>query len=78
MTVTEALALLVAGAAAGIISTVVGLASLVSYPALLAIGLPPLTANMTNTAAPTPVNSSATVLVILAVSGGSPIASSAG
>jgi uncharacterized membrane protein YfcA len=51
VTVTEALALLVAGAAAGFISTVVGLASLVSYPALLAIGLPPLTANMTNTVA---------------------------
>ncbi len=48
---TEALALLVAGAAAGFISTVVGLASLVSYPALLAIGLPPLSANMTNTVA---------------------------
>jgi uncharacterized protein len=51
VTVTEALALLVAGAAAGFISTVVGLASLVSYPALLAIGLPPLSANMTNTVA---------------------------
>jgi uncharacterized membrane protein YfcA len=38
-----------AGVAAGIISTVVGLASVVSYPALLAIGLPPLAANMTNT-----------------------------
>jgi uncharacterized membrane protein YfcA len=51
VTVTEALVLLVAGAAAGFISTVVGLASLVSYPVLLAIGLPPLTANMTNTVA---------------------------
>ncbi len=51
MTVAEALALVVAGAAAGFISTVVGLASLVSYPALLAIGLPPLSANMTNTVA---------------------------
>jgi uncharacterized protein len=51
MTVTEALVLLVAGAAAGFVSTVVGLASLVSYPALLAIGLPPLSANMTNTVA---------------------------
>jgi hypothetical protein len=51
VTVTEALALLVAGAAAGFTSTVVGLASLVSYPALLAIGLPPLSANMTNTVA---------------------------
>ncbi len=51
VTVTEALALLAAGVAAGFTSTVVGLASLISYPALLAIGLPPLTANMTNTVA---------------------------
>ncbi|ONH62453.1 transporter [Frankia sp. CcI49] len=36
---------------AGITSTVAGLASLVSYPALLAVGLEPRTANMTNTAA---------------------------
>jgi hypothetical protein len=49
VTVTEGLALVAAGMAAGIISTVVGLASVVSYPALLAIGLPPLAANMTNT-----------------------------
>ena len=43
------LALVAAGVAAGVFSTVVGLASVVSYPALLAIGLPPLSANMTNT-----------------------------
>ena len=49
MTVTEGLALVAAGVAAGVLSTVVGLASVVSYPALLAIGLPPLAANMTNT-----------------------------
>ena len=49
MTVTEALALAGAGVAAGVVSTVVGLASVISYPALLAIGLPPLAANMTNT-----------------------------
>jgi uncharacterized membrane protein YfcA len=49
VTVAEGLALAAAGVAAGVISTVVGLASVVSYPALLAIGLPPLTANMTNT-----------------------------
>src|SRR6478735_11025792 len=49
VTVTEGLALAAAGAVAGVISTVVGLASVVSYPALLAIGLPPLAANMTNT-----------------------------
>ena len=49
VTVVEALALVVAGVLAGMVSTVVGLASVVSYPALLAIGLPPLSANMTNT-----------------------------
>lgn len=36
---------------AGVVSTVASVASLVSYPALLAIGLPPLTANVTNTVA---------------------------
>src|SRR5215470_19393696 len=51
MTVVEALALAAAGVAGGVVSTVVGLASVVSYPALLAIGLPPLSANMTNTVA---------------------------
>jgi uncharacterized membrane protein YfcA len=51
VTVAEALALAAAGVAAGVISTVVGLASVVSYPVLLAIGLPPLAANMTNTVA---------------------------
>jgi len=49
VTVVEALALVAAGVVAGMVSTVVGLASLISYPALLAIGLPPLSANMTNT-----------------------------
>jgi uncharacterized protein len=49
VTVVEALVLVVAGVVAGMVSTVVGLASVVSYPALLAIGLPPLSANMTNT-----------------------------
>ncbi|ETY75561.1 sulfite exporter TauE/SafE family protein [Lactiplantibacillus fabifermentans] len=44
------LILLPVGAIAGIVSTVGGLASLVSYPALLALGLPPVTANVTNTA----------------------------
>lgn len=39
------------GVAAGVVSTVVSLASIVSYPALLAFGLPPLTANVTNTVA---------------------------
>jgi uncharacterized membrane protein YfcA len=37
------------GLVAGIVSTVASLASVVSYPVLLALGLPPLSANMTNT-----------------------------
>ncbi len=44
-------ALVGAGVAAGVLSTVVGLASLVSYPALLLLGLPPVAANVTNTVA---------------------------
>jgi uncharacterized membrane protein YfcA len=43
--------LLAAGVLAGVAGSVAGLASLVSYPALLAVGLPPLTANVTNTVA---------------------------
>jgi len=49
MKVSEALVLLAAGTAGGIFSTVVAIASLVTYPALLALGVPPLAANMTNT-----------------------------
>ena len=40
-----------AGILAGIVSVVASLASLVSYPALLALGLPPVSANVTNTVA---------------------------
>jgi uncharacterized membrane protein YfcA len=43
--------LLVAGVLAGLASTVAAMASLVSYPVLLALGLPPVSANMTNTVA---------------------------
>jgi uncharacterized membrane protein YfcA len=49
MRYSEALILLAAGTAGGICSTVVAIASLVSYPVLLALGVPPLAANMTNT-----------------------------
>lgn len=49
MTLADGLVLLAAGTAAGIASTVLSLASLISYPVLLALGLPPLTANVTNT-----------------------------
>lgn len=48
MTIADAAVLIGAGALAGLVSVVASLASLVSYPVLLALGLPPLTANMTN------------------------------
>lgn len=51
MIVTNVLILLGVGILAGIVSTVASLASVVSYPALLALGIPPLSANMTNTVA---------------------------
>lgn len=37
-----------AGFGAGLVGSVAGLASLISYPMLLAMGLPPVTANVTN------------------------------
>lgn len=43
--------LFVAGFAAGFLASVAGLASLISYPVLLALGVPPVSANTTNTAA---------------------------
>ena len=50
-TPAELIALLGVGVLAGIVSTVASLASIVSYPALLALGLPPVSANVTNTVA---------------------------
>jgi uncharacterized membrane protein YfcA len=49
MSVYLALALLAAGIGGGVAGTVASVASVVSYPALLALGLPPLAANVTNT-----------------------------
>lgn len=43
--------LALAGLAAGLVGSMAGLASLFSYPALLAAGLPPIAANVTNTVA---------------------------
>ncbi|MGN6605673.1 MAG: sulfite exporter TauE/SafE family protein [Jatrophihabitans sp.] len=40
-----------AGAVAGVIGTAGGITSLVAYPALLAVGIPPLVANVTNSVA---------------------------
>ena len=51
MTWPDALILFAAGIGAGLSGSIAGLASLFSYPALLAVGLPPLTANVTNTVA---------------------------
>lgn len=49
--VAQTAALLGVGLVAGVVSVVVSLASVVSYPALLALGLPPVAANVTNTVA---------------------------
>jgi uncharacterized membrane protein YfcA len=51
MTALEFGLLVLAGVGAGLIGSIAGLASLVSYPALLATGIPPVTANVTNTVA---------------------------
>ena len=51
MTAPDLLLLLAAGFGAGLVGYVTGMASLVSYPALLFVGLNPLAANVTNTVA---------------------------
>jgi uncharacterized protein len=49
MSVWQALLVFVAGIGAGTINTVVGSGTLITFPTLLAVGLPPLTANVSNT-----------------------------
>jgi uncharacterized membrane protein YfcA len=49
VTVWQMVAVLLAGAAAGTINTVVGSGTLITFPTLLAIGVPPVTANVSNT-----------------------------
>ena len=49
VTPLEALAVLLAGIAAGALNTIVGSGSLLTFPTLLAVGLPPITANVSNT-----------------------------
>jgi uncharacterized protein len=49
MTIYHVIALLGAGLGGGLAGTMASIASVVSYPALLALGLPPLAANVTNT-----------------------------
>ncbi|MFG1705003.1 sulfite exporter TauE/SafE family protein [Nonomuraea sp. M3C6] len=48
MTPWEMVAVLAAGIAGGTINTVVGSGSLITFPTLLAVGLPPITANVSN------------------------------
>lgn len=47
----DAALLFAAGIGGGLVGSIAGLASLTTYPALLLIGLPPVTANVTNTVA---------------------------
>ena len=49
MNVLQALLVFVAGIWAGTINTVVGSGTLITFPVLLAVGLPPVTANVSNT-----------------------------
>ncbi|MEV4440888.1 sulfite exporter TauE/SafE family protein [Streptomyces sp. NPDC049577] len=49
MSIWEALAVLAAGIGAGTINTIVGSGTLITFPVLLATGLPPVTANVSNT-----------------------------
>ncbi|MFF4339962.1 sulfite exporter TauE/SafE family protein [Kitasatospora sp. NPDC001540] len=48
MTLWEMTAVLLAGVAAGTINTIVGSGTLITFPVLLAVGLPPVTANVSN------------------------------
>ncbi|HET6562546.1 MAG TPA: sulfite exporter TauE/SafE family protein [Marmoricola sp.] len=54
MTGLEELTVLVAGFGAGVMTATVGVASLLSFPVLLAVGLPPVVANASNTVGMTP------------------------
>ncbi|WP_370411503.1 sulfite exporter TauE/SafE family protein [Streptomyces fradiae] len=49
LSIWEMLAVFAAGTAAGAINTVVGSGTLITFPVLLATGLPPITANVSNT-----------------------------
>jgi hypothetical protein len=49
MTLLEGAIILVAGIAAGIVNVVAGAGTLITFPTLLALGIPPITANVSNT-----------------------------
>jgi uncharacterized protein len=48
MSPAEAVAVVAAGVGAGTINTIVGSGTLITFPVLLAVGLPPVTANVSN------------------------------
>ena len=48
MSAFEVVAILLAGLAAGTINTVVGSGTLITFPTLLLLGIPPITANISN------------------------------
>lgn len=49
MTLPEAIAIVLAGVAAGTVNTIVGSGSLITFPTLLALGYAPVAANVSNT-----------------------------
>ena len=60
MTPLEGVAIVVAGVGAGTINTVVGSGTLITFPTLLALGYPPVVANVANTVGLTPGSLTAT------------------
>ena len=61
MSPLEALAVFAAGLAAGTVNVIVGSGSLITFPTLLALGYPPVLANVSNNVGLVPGNVSATV-----------------
>ncbi len=61
MTLWEAVAVALAGMAAGTINTVVGSGTLVTFPVLLAVGYPPVLANVSNTVGLVPGSASGAI-----------------
>ncbi|MEV7012130.1 sulfite exporter TauE/SafE family protein [Streptosporangium sp. NPDC051022] len=61
LTVVESLAVLLAGLAAGVVNTVAGSGSLITFPTLVALGFPPVVANVSNTVGLAPGSISGTL-----------------
>ena len=61
MSPLHALAIFAAGLAAGTVNVIVGSGSLITFPTLLALGYPPVLANVSNTVGLVPGNASAVV-----------------